>query len=209
MEIKATFSRLTVVILLRILFLAFFTAVFKLAFSVTGNLWQKHKASLKDLRVTVEAWYSCSDESNLNLGCDFVGLRGATKQTCQVGFVSRRAHWRLRGEGREMKMRRIATLLVFLLLTAPLLMIRTVPAETSSVYFGVEPVAIPSLTDTNASINGLETPPTPSPVGQNFTVEIHLIGASADNVPTGISGIEIHFHFGNILTYAIPTATST
>jgi uncharacterized repeat protein (TIGR02543 family) len=206
MEIKATFFRLTVVILLRILFLAFFTAVSELAFSVTGNLWQKHKASLKDLRVTVEAWYSCSDESNLNLGCDFVGLRGATKQTCQVGFVSRRAHWRLRGEGREMKMRRIATLLVFLLLTAPLLMIRTVPAETSSVYFSVEPVAIPSLTDTNASINGLETPPTPSPVGQNFTVEIHLIGASTDNVPTGISGIEVHFHFGNILTYAIPTS---
>jgi uncharacterized repeat protein (TIGR02543 family) len=105
-----------------------------------------------------------------------------------------------------MKMRRIATLLVFLLLTAPLLMIRTAPAQTSSVYFGVEPVAIPSLTDTNASINGLETPPTPSPVGQNFTVEIHLIGASADNVPTGISGIEVHFYFGNILTYAIPTS---
>jgi uncharacterized repeat protein (TIGR02543 family) len=105
-----------------------------------------------------------------------------------------------------MKMRRIAILLVFLLLTAPLVVIRTAPAQTSSVYFSVEPVAIPSLTDTNASINGLETPPTPSPVGQNFTVEIHLIGASADNVPTGISGIEVHFYFGNILTYAIPTS---
>jgi uncharacterized repeat protein (TIGR02543 family) len=104
-----------------------------------------------------------------------------------------------------MKMRRIAILFVFLLLTAPLAVIRTVPAETSSVYFGVEPVAIPSLTDTNASINGLETPPTPSPLGQNFTVEIHLIGASVDNVAAGISGVEVHFYFGNILTYAIAT----
>jgi uncharacterized repeat protein (TIGR02543 family) len=104
-----------------------------------------------------------------------------------------------------MKMRRTAILFVFLLLTAPLVVIRTAPAETSSVYFGVEPIAIPSLTDTNASINGLETPPTPSPVGQNFTVEIHLVGASAGNVPAGISGVEVHFYFGSILTYAIPT----
>lgn len=90
MEIKATFFRLTVVILLRIMFLAFFTAVSKLAFSVTGNLWRKHEASLKDLHVPAEAWNSCSDESNLNVGCDFVELNGAMKHTCQVGFVSRR-----------------------------------------------------------------------------------------------------------------------
>jgi hypothetical protein len=90
MEIKATFFRLTVVVMLRIMFLAFFTAVSKLAFSVTGNLWQKHKASLKDLHVLAERGNSCSDKSNLNLGCDFVGSKGAMKHTCQVGFVSRR-----------------------------------------------------------------------------------------------------------------------
>jgi len=47
----------------------------------------------------------------------------------------------------------------------------------------------------------LETPPTPSPVVQNFTVEIHLRGATAANVPNGIAGIEVHFYFGNILGY--------
>jgi len=72
------------------MFLAFSTAVSKLAFSVTGNLWQKHKASLKDLHVPAEAWNSCSDESSLNLGCNFVGLKGTMKHTCQVGSVSRR-----------------------------------------------------------------------------------------------------------------------
>jgi hypothetical protein len=90
MKIKATFFRPTLVILLKMMFLAFFTAVSKLAFSVTGNLWQKHKASLKDLHVPAEAWNSCSYESNSNLGCDIVGFKSAMKHTCQVGFVSRR-----------------------------------------------------------------------------------------------------------------------
>ena len=104
-----------------------------------------------------------------------------------------------------MKMRKIASLFFLLLLTALLLVIPSAPAQTSSVYYSVEPIAISPLTNSNASINGLETPPTPSPVGQNFTVEIHLIGATTDNVPTGISGVEVHFYFGNILTYAVPT----
>jgi hypothetical protein len=100
MEIKATFFRLTLVTLLRMMFLAFFTAVSKLAFSVTANLWQKHEASLKDLHVPAETWNSCSDESNLNLGCDFVGSKGAIKHTCQVGFVSCRGI-NVRGEKEE------------------------------------------------------------------------------------------------------------
>ena len=100
-----------------------------------------------------------------------------------------------------MNMRKIAPLFVLLLLTAPLLVIPTAPAQTSSVYFSVEPVAISPLTDTNASINGLETPPTPSPVSQNFTVEIHLIGVTTNNV----SGVEVHFFFDNMLAFAVPT----
>jgi PKD repeat protein len=79
------------------------------------------------------------------------------------------------------------------------------PPPLSVTCFSVEPVAVPPLTDINASINGLETPPTPSPVGQNFTVEIHLRNATSTNVPTGVSGLEVHFYFGNILSYAVPT----
>jgi uncharacterized repeat protein (TIGR02543 family) len=105
-----------------------------------------------------------------------------------------------------MKTGKIAALLVSLLvLVLPLLVIRTTPAQTNPVYYSVEPVAIPPLTNLNASINGLETPPTPSPVGQNFTVSIHLRGATAANVPAGMSGVEVHFYFGNIVTYAVPT----
>jgi uncharacterized repeat protein (TIGR02543 family) len=105
-----------------------------------------------------------------------------------------------------MKTGKIAALLVSLLvLVLPLLVIRTTPAQTNPVYYSVEPVAIPPLTNLNASINGLETPATPSPVGQNFTVSIHLRGATAANVPAGMSGVEVHFYFGNIVTYAVPT----
>lgn len=85
-------------------------------------------------------------------------------------------------------------------LSAPLLIMKTVHAQ-NPVSISVEPIATAPLTDINASINGLETPPTPPPVGQNFTVEIHLLGATVTNVPNGISGVEIHFFFGNILNY--------
>jgi uncharacterized repeat protein (TIGR02543 family) len=61
------------------------------------------------------------------------------------------------------------------------------------------------LTNINASINGLETPPTPSPVGKNFTVEIHLRNATVDNVANGVGGVEVHFNFTSILPHCQPT----
>ena len=77
-------------------------------------------------------------------------------------------------------------------------------AEGAPVFFSVEPVPIAPLTDLNASVNGLETPPAPSIVGENFTVEIHLRNATATNVPLGVEGVEVHFYFGNILNYCKP-----
>jgi hypothetical protein len=79
------------------------------------------------------------------------------------------------------------------------------PVTHAQPYLSVQPVAIAPLTDLNSSINGLETPPTPSPVGQNFTVEIHLRNATLVNVPAGVAGVELHFYFGNILNYCRPT----
>jgi thermitase len=73
-----------------------------------------------------------------------------------------------------------------------------------SVYYTVEPISIAPLTDVNASVYGLETPPSPSPVGQNFTVEIHLRNATSDNVANGVSGVEVHFDFSDILNYCTP-----
>jgi hypothetical protein len=64
--------------------------------------------------------------------------------------------------------------------------------------FAVQPVAIAPLTDLNSSIYGLEIQAPPSPVNGNFTVDIHLTGA------THVSGIEVHLFFGNILAYASP-----
>jgi len=98
----------------------------------------------------------------------------------------------------------VATLfLTLILLVSPLVVINLARAQSSQPYYSVEPVATPPLTNTNSSVNGLETPATPSPVGQNFTVEIHLIGATAS--VANVSGVEVHFYFGNILTYAVPT----
>jgi len=73
------------------------------------------------------------------------------------------------------------------------------------VYYSVEPVAIPALTDIDPTTNTLETPHTPSPKGQNFTVEIHLRDATVANCPSGVDGVEVHFYFGNVLSYAVPT----
>jgi len=78
------------------------------------------------------------------------------------------------------------------------------PASDAPVYCSVEPVPAAPLTNVNASINGLETPPAPSPVGENFTVEIHLRNATATNVPGGVQGLEVQFYFGNILDYCKP-----
>lgn len=73
------------------------------------------------------------------------------------------------------------------------------------ISLSVEPNALPPLTDLNSSVCGLEVPATPSAVGDNFTVEIHLRNATVTNVENGISGVEVHFYFGNILAYAAPT----
>lgn len=78
------------------------------------------------------------------------------------------------------------------------------PGEAGQVYFSLEPVAVAPLVDINVSANGLETPPIPSPVGENFTVEIHLRNATATNVPDGVAGVEVHFNFANILDYCKP-----
>lgn len=82
--------------------------------------------------------------------------------------------------------------------------IQTVSAADLPVYYSVEPVPVAPLTNLNSSINGLETPSTPSPVGENFTVQIHLRNANATNVPMGVQGVEVHFYFGNILNYCSP-----
>lgn len=99
----------------------------------------------------------------------------------------------------------VVSFVAFLLLAQPMLVMRIVHAQANPVYFSVEPVAVAPLTDINVSVNGLETPGTPSPVGQFFTVEIHLMGATQTNVPAGVAGVEVHFYFGNILSYAVPT----
>jgi hypothetical protein len=99
----------------------------------------------------------------------------------------------------------LTLILALLMLISPLLVLKSTTFAANPVYLSVEPIATPPLTNINASINGLETPATPSPVGQNFTVSIHLRGATAANVPAGMSGVEVHFYFGNILAYAVPT----
>lgn len=74
----------------------------------------------------------------------------------------------------------------------------------AAVNYEVLPVAIAPLTDINASLWGITTPATPSPIGQYFNVSIHLTGATVANVPLGVAGVEVHFNFSNILPYAIP-----
>jgi len=104
-----------------------------------------------------------------------------------------------------MKKFKLATLILLLLLAAaPLTIVRPSIGATTYVHYSVQPIAIPPLTDVDPSKYVLDTPPTPSPVGQNFTVEIHLENATADNVPNGVQGVEVHFYFGNILNYSVP-----
>lgn len=98
-------------------------------------------------------------------------------------------------------------LFVFLLFGSVLgsLNMLQVKASTAEPYFTVEPNAVPPLYDANTTAYGLETPPTPVPVGQYFQVEIHVRNATATNVPAGVRGVEIHFYFGNILECCKPT----
>jgi len=99
----------------------------------------------------------------------------------------------------------ITLVLVILMLAAPLLIVRPIHAAPAKpIYYSVKPSPVAPLVDINASPYGLETPPTPSPVGEHFYVEIHLENATLTNEPNGISGVQIDFYFGNILTYAVP-----
>jgi hypothetical protein len=87
MEIKAPFFRLTIVDLLMTAFLAFFTVVSKLAFSVTENRSQNRRVSIKDSPVPNEAWRSRLSKSSLNSECGFAEMKWKTKQTRQVDFA--------------------------------------------------------------------------------------------------------------------------
>ncbi|MGA2309768.1 MAG: CARDB domain-containing protein [Candidatus Bathyarchaeia archaeon] len=96
--------------------------------------------------------------------------------------------------------------LMILLVCAALFPILQQRAFSSSpIYLDVEPNSLPPLTDLNSSVYGLEVPATPSAIGDNFTVEIHLRNATVTNVATGVEGVEVHLYFGNILAYAVPT----
>lgn len=98
----------------------------------------------------------------------------------------------------------ITMILALMMLVAPLLVVVPVYAA-NPVYISVEPTPTAPLTDIDPSPYILETPSTPSPVGEEFTVEVHLRNATVTNVALGVGGIEIHFYFGNILSYAVPT----
>jgi len=89
----------------------------------------------------------------------------------------------------------LALVLAFAMLIAPMLIMKPVRAVPIP-YYTVQPVPVSPLTDINASLFGLETPATPSPVGKNFIVEIHLLNGA------GVSGVEVKFDFSNIATYA-------
>lgn len=78
------------------------------------------------------------------------------------------------------------------------------PTAGAPVYFSVEPVAVDPLINVNNSINGLEVPASPSPQGQNFTVDIYLRNATTTNIPVGLAGVQMDFDFANILYYCKP-----
>ena len=83
------------------------------------------------------------------------------------------------------------------------------PTAGAPVYFSVEPIAVNPLINVNVSVNGLEVPSSPSPLGQNFIVEIHLRNATVTNVPAGLAGVYVDFDFANILNYCRPIGFTT
>jgi copper(I)-binding protein len=99
----------------------------------------------------------------------------------------------------------VRALIILLVCSALFPIIRERALSSNPISLSTEPNALPPLTDLNSSVYGLEVPATPSAVGDNFTVEIHLRNATVTNVATGIAGVETHLYFGNILTYAEPT----
>jgi len=95
--------------------------------------------------------------------------------------------------------------LIILLVCAALFpMMRERAFSSTPLYCSVEPYALSPLTDLNSSVYGLEIPATPSAVGDNFTVELHLCNATIANFPLGVNSIEVHFYFGNLLNYCLP-----
>jgi hypothetical protein len=99
----------------------------------------------------------------------------------------------------------VQALVIMLICAASFPMMVERAFSLSPVYLTVEPNALTPLADLNSSAYGLEVPATPSAIGDNFTVALHFRNATATNVPRGVGGIEVHFYFGNILTYAVPT----
>jgi hypothetical protein len=99
----------------------------------------------------------------------------------------------------------VQALIIMLVCGASFPMMAERAFSLSPVYSTVEPNALSPLADLNSSVNGLEVPASPSAVGDNFTVTLHFRNATATNVPRGVNGVEVHFYFGNILTYAVPT----
>lgn len=90
MEIKTPFFRLTIALLLKKVSLTFSTAVFKLAFSTTMNLWQKRKVSMKDSPVPAEARYSRLAQSNPKPRPSLAEIKRKTKKTRQVDLALHR-----------------------------------------------------------------------------------------------------------------------
>jgi hypothetical protein len=89
-----------------------------------------------------------------------------------------------------------------LIVAAPIAAFR--PAKAAEpIDVTVELLAVSPLTDIDASPFNLETPATPSPVGGQFTVEIHLRGADTTNAPLGVQGVEVWLDFTAILPYAM------
>lgn len=94
--------------------------------------------------------------------------------------------------------------MLLLISAAPLAIVNTASAQAKPINFSVQPKPVSPLTDIDPSPYVLTTPRTPSPENQFFVVELHLEGATIQNAPDGVQGVEVHFYFGNILEYAVP-----
>lgn len=99
-----------------------------------------------------------------------------------------------------MKSRKIMVL--FLVLTFLLMSVLTARPirATSTVTYNVQPVAIAPLTDIDLNPYTLETPQSPSPKFCNFSVEIHLTGATIENLAAGVRAVEVHLNISQIIS---------
>ena len=99
-----------------------------------------------------------------------------------------------------MKSRKIMVLfLVLSFLLTSILTIRPIRA-TSAVTYNVQPVAIAPLVDIDLNPYVLETPQDPSPTFCNFSVEIHLTGATVENLAAGVGAVEVHLNIDQIIS---------